>query len=290
MQTQTWKLRTTHLMFRLLGTVAPRVAAQRAYTLFTTPQPRRSAGRDQSVMQAARELHATYTKGALVGYSWGEGPNILLVHGWEGVARNFSTMVMPLVDAGFRVIAFDAPAHGKSDGTSSSIVEYASVLSALITEFGPMYGVVAHSAGAASLVLTLGTVKHYRMRRLVLMGAPCEFGDVLARFADQMNLTPRTWEHMQRLTRERMGMPLSAFSVKSIIPYISTPGLVIHDIQDPVIPFSDGETIAAHWPGAQLIATDGLGHNHPLRNPEVIEQIVRFMADPLPDDWHSSFA
>lgn len=278
MHTQTWKLRTNRLVFRLLDTVAPSIAANQAYRRFITPQPRRPSTRDQAIMDAAKVLHSTYTQGTLVGYTWGQGPTILLVHGWEGSARNFTSLVTPLVSAGFRVIAFDAPAHGGSDGTTITTVEYATVLSALITEFGPLYGVVAHSIGAAAMVFMMGTMKHRRMERLVLVGTPNEMRDVMARFADALNLTGRTLNHLHRLTHQRVGIPVSALSVKAMIPYITTPGLVIHDRQDPVIPFSDAETIAAHWPDSKLLATDGLGHYKILHDPEIIKQIVGFVA------------
>lgn len=285
MQMQTWKLQTNQLVFRMLGTVAPRLAANRAYILFMTPQTRRPSNRDAAVMDAAQKLHSSYTGGLLAGYSWGEGPTILLAHGWEGSVRNFTAMVMPLVDAGFRVIAFDAPAHGDSDGTTSNVIDYAAALSALITEFGPVYGVVAHSVGAAALVYMMGTMKHYRIRRLVFAGAPCELSDVMTRFASSMNLTDQTLNHMHRLVHKRLGVPPSAVSVRTMIPYITAPGLVIHDRSDPLVPFSDAETIAAHWPGADLVATDGLGHNSILRSPEVINRIVSFMADQSTDLW-----
>ncbi|MGZ5446135.1 MAG: alpha/beta hydrolase [Thermoanaerobaculia bacterium] len=47
-------------------------------------------------------------------WSWGEGPAVLLVHGWGGHAAQFQSFVEPLVRAGFRAIAFDAPSHGSS--------------------------------------------------------------------------------------------------------------------------------------------------------------------------------
>lgn len=282
---QTFKLQTHQLVFRTLGTVAPRLAANRAYTLFMTPQRPRLSDKDEAVMSAAQKLHTAYAGGSLVGYSWGAGPTILLAHGWEGSVRTFTTMVMPLVKAGFRVIAFDAPAHGNSDGTTSNVIDYATALSVLITEFGPVYGVVAHSVGAAALVFMMGTMKHYRIRRLVFAGAPCELSDVLARFASRLNLTDQTLNHMHRLVHKRLGVPPSAVSIRTMIPYITAPGLVIHDRRDPFVPFSDAETIAAHWPGADLVATDGLGHNRTLRSPEIIDRIVSFMANQSTDLW-----
>lgn len=277
MQASSLKVQTTRLVFRVMDRVAPGVAAQNAFKLFTTPRRRHTSRRDQSVMDAATVLHSTYTEGQLVGYSWGEGPSILLIHGWEGSARNFTSLVMPLVNAGFRVIAFDAPAHGASDGRRSNGVEYATVLSALITEFGPMYGVIAHSIGAVATVFMMGTMKHRRIQRLTLIGAPCEMSDVMSRFADEINVTDRTLNRLHTLTHQKLGVPISAFSIKSIIPYITAPGLIIHDRQDRVIPYSDAETIAAHWTEGTLIPTQGLGHYKILRDADVISQLTAFM-------------
>jgi len=45
----------------------------------------------------------------LNGVSWGEGPVVLLVHGGSGWGQQMSVDVEPLVAAGFRVVAWDAP-------------------------------------------------------------------------------------------------------------------------------------------------------------------------------------
>jgi pimeloyl-ACP methyl ester carboxylesterase len=286
MAMSTWKMQTTRWMFRVLGTVAPRVAANTAYTLFSTPHPRRPSQRDMHIMNAAERLQSTYTNGTLAGYAWGDkgNPTVLLVHGWEGHVGNFTSLVEPLVNAGLRVLAFDAPAHGYSTGTTSTMVDYATALSALTIEFGPLHGIVAHSVGAVAAIFMMGTMKHYRIKKLVLVGAPCEFKDVLARYGDELALTQQTQHQMQRLTHQKLGIPLSALSIKALIPYITTPGLLIHDRHDPLIPFGDAETIAAHWQDAELIATEGLGHNKTLRHADVVDRIARFIAAPHPEE------
>ena len=43
-------------------------------------------------------------------YSWGSGPTVLLVHGWEGRGSQLSAFAPALVKAGFRVVAVDMPA------------------------------------------------------------------------------------------------------------------------------------------------------------------------------------
>jgi hypothetical protein len=54
--------------------------------------------------------------------AWGEAGErlVLLVHGWGGHRAQLSGFVKPLITAGFRVISFDAPAHGDVPGTQAS--------------------------------------------------------------------------------------------------------------------------------------------------------------------------
>ena len=47
-------------------------------------------------------------------WQWGEGPPVLLVHGWEGHAAQFAGFIPRLLEQGFSAVAFDAPAHGQS--------------------------------------------------------------------------------------------------------------------------------------------------------------------------------
>jgi pimeloyl-ACP methyl ester carboxylesterase len=50
---------------------------------------------------------------------WGEGPVILCVHGWSNRGLRFSPLIEVLADAGYRLVTFDAPAHGRSQGATS---------------------------------------------------------------------------------------------------------------------------------------------------------------------------
>ena len=40
-------------------------------------------------------------------WSWGEGPIVLLVHGWNGRATQLGDFVAPLVERGYRVVAYE---------------------------------------------------------------------------------------------------------------------------------------------------------------------------------------
>ncbi len=73
-------------------------------------------------------------------YSWGDGPTVLLVHGWSGNAGQMAEFVAPLTRAGFRAVAIDLPAHGASGGGLSSVVHFARAIWAAAEHFGPVHG------------------------------------------------------------------------------------------------------------------------------------------------------
>jgi hypothetical protein len=60
------------------------------------------------------------------------------------------------------------------------------------------------------------------------------------------------------------------------------PTLVVHDHGDREVGFRDGHETARAWPGARLLATEGLGHRRLLRDPAVVEEVVAFVAAPVP--------
>ena len=56
------------------------------------------------------------------------GSTVLLMHGWEGRPTQFALLIRGLVDAGYGVIALDAPAHGRSPGREANVVLFARAL------------------------------------------------------------------------------------------------------------------------------------------------------------------
>ncbi len=113
------------------GTVAEAEAeaeaevAQRLATAFLTP--RRVAAQPEELALLARARHETLPASAagpdapaLPCWVWEPGPHaaaaVLLVHGWDSRGSHLGAWVPPLLRAGVRVLAFDAPAHGDAPG------------------------------------------------------------------------------------------------------------------------------------------------------------------------------
>ena len=57
----------------------------------------------------------TYTNGVVTFYEdAGEGPVVVLIHGYGADLRLWDAQVSPLKEAGFRVIRYDVRGHGRS--------------------------------------------------------------------------------------------------------------------------------------------------------------------------------
>ena len=86
---------------------------------------------------------------------------------------------------------------------------------------------------------------------------------------------------VSRLER-RYGIRMEDLDVRADASRFDRPLLVVHDVGDSIVPFSDGETIASAAPAGTLVPTHGLGHHRVLRAPEVLGAVVPFVADGVP--------
>ena len=81
---------------------------------------------------------------------------MLLVHGWNGRATQLYRFITPLQQQGYRVLGFDAPAHGHSSGNHTNLAEVSNVILEISRIYGGFHCIVAHSIGGlASLMATI---------------------------------------------------------------------------------------------------------------------------------------
>lgn len=259
-----------------LGRFAPGLAAGLAQRLFFTPPraPLREA--ERLILEGGRRFRIEADGRPLVGWRWGEGPVALLVHGWGGHAGQMTELVAPLVGAGFEVVAIDLPGHGESSGDRSSIVHFARAIEAAAHYLAEVDVLIAHSFGAAGATLALS--RGLRLRRAVFLAPAARFDGVWARFRDSLGLSPTVWRRMLRRSELWLGLGFSGIEPVALAPRQSLPLLVLHDANDREVPFSEGEALAAAWPGAALRRLEGLGHLRLLKDPGSVAAAVDFVA------------
>jgi pimeloyl-ACP methyl ester carboxylesterase len=210
-------------------------------------------------------------------WRWGRGPAVLLVHGWGSRGARLASFIAPLTDARFSVVAFDAPGHGASAGRLSSLPQFISAILAVARELGRVEAIVAHSMGGAAT--TLAMARGLTAGRLVFLAPAADPAGYSERFASVLGLSPHVLSRMKLGLERRFGMAWKDFDVLASARTMTTPLLVFHDREDRDVAWSDGAAIAAAWPGAELVSTEGLGHRRIVQDPAVVARAVAFLAE-----------
>ena len=279
---------TVRSVFSGLQAISPALAAQlAAATMFRTRRKPR-ADWEQQVAGRAEHLTVDGPSGDIAVQRWGQGPLVLLVHGWNGRGSQLGGFVEPLLDAGFQIVTFDAPGHGASEGSTSSLVHFANAFDAVVDAvrpfFQPIRGVVAHSMGGAAVMFALSRAEQRapsepgaRQPRLVFIAPPIDLHDFVTTVSSGLGLSPPTEQALNSLVEQRIGHRMADLQALRHAQNMRAPLLVMHDEQDRAVPVACGESLVQHWPGATLRKTNGLGHNRILRDPQAIATAVAFL-------------
>jgi pimeloyl-ACP methyl ester carboxylesterase len=270
-------MRLVRWFFRGLQWLSPQAAARLAERLFFTPRRSRLTPAMRAVLDRGRPFQVEVEGQRIVGWSWGEGPAVYLVHGWGSRGGRLSAYVQPLVEASFRVIGFDAIGHGASGGRMSSMPQMARTLRTVVEANGPMHGVVAHSLGAS--VTTLAMEGGLAVGRAVFVAPSADPVGYTLLWARQLGLRPDVIDQLRTNSQQRIGFSWSDLDILALARRRTTPLLVIHDDTDDVIPWADGNAIAGAWPGSWLVTTHGPGHSEIVREPGIVAQGVAFLAN-----------
>jgi pimeloyl-ACP methyl ester carboxylesterase len=208
-------------------------SAQAARAFLT---PRRPATIEPLDLPDAQELRLQTAESELAAVAAGDGPTVLLIHGWEGQASDLGAITLALLAAGHRVVAVDLPAHGRSAGTSTSIPASARALIQAAPALGPLHAVVAHSVGSAVAITAMARV--LAVGRAVLLAAPAHYADYARALARQAGLNAtQTREVIDRLRDE--GVDVEAHSAPMLARQLSQPALYVHSADDPVVGIAD---------------------------------------------------
>ncbi|MEM1183035.1 MAG: alpha/beta hydrolase, partial [Acidobacteriota bacterium] len=216
----------------------------------------------------------------LKAWRWGSpGPTVVLIHGWGGRGLQLGAFAEPLVDAGFRVVAIDLPAHGSSSGESTSLPEAAAALRWVLDraqrEPGGLAGVVAHSFGCAVISAAIAASME-PPQRTVFLAPPSDLNAVIERFGELTGFGPAVMERMRRDLASRFRFDWGQVQPYRVAAQLTSPLLVIHDVDDTETPWTAGRQLAESSPSGRFQLTHGLGHFRLLRSPEVVGQAVRF--------------
>lgn len=258
--------------------VAPTLASKWARRLYFKPGRAPFKPEQQAILAKGDRFELDVNGQSVVGHQWGHGPRTAwLVHGWGGHLGQLTPMVQPLLEQGFRVLGFDWPGHGESEGDISSLVHALRALQHLERFVGAPTVIVAHSFGAAATVLALGN--GLRCERIVFLAPVARLTPFFERFSSALGMGEPQQQRFLAQSEAWLEAPLRDFEPQRFAPKLQVPVLVLHSRDDREVALSEGELMASSWgANAQLVIKEKLGHRRLLNDPECVAETVRFVS------------
>jgi len=261
----------TRRILQLLWHVAPRLAERVVEKAFFSPRSSPPSEKEKRWLDRGEPFHLRVHDKRIQGWRWGTGPGVLLVHGWNGRGTQLHRFIAPLVDAGYAAVAFDGPAHGASEGRSTSYFEFTDTVRALIEPDRGLdiRGIIAHSFGAAAVVN--GLAHQDPDLKTVLLAPALRLKDMLTDALDRHGIPPTIYEKLIAAYETRFGYSLQRDDPHLHLKDLRSPVLVIHDHDDPIIAHRDSRTATHGFGHVTLHTTHGLGHKRILIDPAVVD-------------------
>ena len=264
--------------FLIGGRLLPETTLLRAARIFSTPF-RSSRARAASASTAgAREERLTVDGIEIATYLWGDAtqqPYVLFAHGWSSHGTRIAPWIEPLQAAGYAVVAFDQAGHGKSGGHRTTLPDFACHLLAVGQHYGPAAAVLGHSLGGAAAAVALA--RGLAAERAILIAPAADPLAAMERFSRLVWLGVPFGRRLAMFFERETRVPIDDLQAHRNAPMIGRPALIVHDVEDREVPWSEGERYARLWHGARMLSTRGYGHNRIAEHPDVIADALRFL-------------
>ncbi len=256
---------------------APTRAGKSALGVFSKVRAGRLRPRQKQVLESARDRVENIEGFPIQVYRWaGDGPGVLLAHGWQSNSARWKHLIPHLQQEGFDIYAFDAPGHGGSGGNYLHVPLYATVIRQLRSLLGTEYQ-IGHSMGGMAILYDLFEQPSADVNKIVTLGAPTHFAYILDQYEKALGLRSHVRTSLEAGVRDMVGRSVYDFNSIEFARGLKIPGLLLHDLEDPTIPYTDAVELEQHWDSSKLMLTRGYGHS--LHHREVHECIADFLCE-----------
>jgi pimeloyl-ACP methyl ester carboxylesterase len=267
--------------FKALELIAPYVAMRTAAHVFSKPikfrMPKHE--KDAIVTYSQQKHHISEIDRDIMVYQWeNTGKKILIIHGWSSRGTQMYRIAEKLHQAGFHVVAYDAPAHGKSSGTTTNMLQIIEVTQYLKNYFGGFYALVGHSLGGNIAYQYAKTTNS--LEKLVTIAAVDKISTVFANFIKMVGLSSKTFNRMTHYFEKKYTVEINDYDTSLAAKEIKIPSLVIHDKHDFDVGYDCAIQIVKNNKNATLMTTEGLGHSKILSDSKVVEAVAAFIINP----------
>ncbi|MBL7737125.1 MAG: alpha/beta hydrolase [Chitinophagaceae bacterium] len=264
---------------RILSFFSKKKAAESAFDIFCTPF-RKSKRKEPGIFKEGETLSFMLEGYTIYGHRWNRtgAKRILIAHGFESSSKNFDKYIGLLVKKGYEVIAFDAPAHGRSSGNRLTLPLYLSTIRKVHELYGPIDGFLAHSYGGLIVSLFLEELRSDRPIKAVFIAPATETNTTLRLFFRFFRLDNDVRKEFERHIFELSGNWPAYYSIRRAVQTVGAEILWFHDEDDELTPLEDALKVQEdNHPNIRFRISKGLGHRRIYRDEHTMREAVDFL-------------
>lgn len=267
----------------------PKTTGDLAFCVFTRIPAPRGRKKLTGMPPGLRPVLLQTASGAVA--SWAlpadvpSGRKALLVHGWNSHSRHMLSLARSLNKAGIDCVLIDLPGHGASSGRHLHLGKGIEAVDAAWRHHGPFDAFVGHSfGGAVVLNAALGSSMCIPARRpasLVMMASPNSLPAIFRGFGRMIGLPEPAQAAFERKVLTLLGQSIDLFVASDQLKDYHRPVLVVHDMDDRDVLYTDALRLKRAGPHVDLLTTSGLGHRRILKSAEVHAAIAERINAPV---------
>jgi pimeloyl-ACP methyl ester carboxylesterase len=259
------------------------------------PGRRREPRLAEELVDAAR-VDVDTPHGTVAAWRVGEGPAVLLVHGYQDSARLWDPLMAALKTIGRAFVALDLPAHGFSGGERCMTGEVTDTVLAVAARLGPIDAAVAHSFATDGT--TLATAEGAPMERLALIAPPGAYRTPSTtasgasepgqqrwrRIAGELGFDASVGDRALEVYKASLGPARAEWSFADALADLPADVLLVASVDDERFDVGSARALAEHLPRGALVELAGLDHRASARDRTAVVAIVDFLQHGLPRD------
>jgi pimeloyl-ACP methyl ester carboxylesterase len=260
------------IMIQILQLFSPKLVSRIAYKYLSNPRIRKLRDSEESILSKAHTEDIEYKKFKIYKYQWGKEnkKTALLIHGWEGRAGNFAGIIDDLIQNKYQVVAYDAPAHGKSSIKKTSMFEFAEFLESEFTNIMPQV-IISHSFGSVNAATIFRNNPEFNLDLWIMVTTPYNFMSRVNEISDYFGIKSKAKNELIKLIQNDTNEDINHLNMASYCQELSNvkKAIIVHSKTDKVLPIEGAREVTRAFKRSSLIELDNLGHYNILWSDEL---------------------
>jgi len=246
--------------------------------LFITPIRHKTPEREEMMRESAKgEMVFIPSLGyEVMVYTYGYSKTkVLLAHGWSGRGTQMYAIADKILENGMMIISFDGPAHGLSEGKTTTPAEFIKTIAFLDSTYGPFEAAVGHSFGSISLLKSVSN--GLKLNKLVVIGTEYTITNILENLIENLQLKASIINKLKKKLDRKFKGNIEIYAAANSAKKVTIPTLILHDTKDKNVDVSSAYKLRQNLSKGELLVTSGLGHQSILRDENIISRIIEFI-------------